>query len=336
MIPDRQKIIAQLGVEDDGISHADIAWYIEVLITAGAWIGSIALVLPIAALFGFANGSEAGLALPAILMVGIAFFLLRRPGGGPFLRQFASTIALVGEALLVATAGSLTESVLAAAGMAVVLLLVSLRFLPQASIQFPATIATLGLIILGVGIEYHLWAIDLVVTIAVALGTYLLISPPHRLDLRGFATALVFLGPLVLSMGELGMGSELGNDDWHPGRAAQIILIGVSLWLVWQLRFFIRERLILILLAVAVFVLGILMPAGLYGSVIFLLIAYALGSTPWAFVGSIGIIYAISRIYYNIGLTLMIKSFLLGGAGIVCIALWIIAERASRVSKPHG
>ncbi len=101
----------------------------------------------------------------------------------------------------------------------------------------------------------------------------------------------------------------------------------------WQLRFFIRDRLILVLLAGAVFVLGVLMPTGLYGSVIFLLIAYALGSVPWAFVGSVGVTYAVSRIYYNMDLTLMIKSFLLGGAGIVCVALWIVAERASRVSK---
>lgn len=333
MTYDRQKIIGQLGVADDGIKHADIAWYIEVLITAGAWISSIALVLPVTALFGFADGSVTRLVLPAILMVGVAFFLLRRPSSGPFLRQFASTMALVGQGLLVAVAGMLTESVIAAAGAAVVLLLISLRFLPQAAIQFPATIATVGLIILAVGLEYHSWAIDLIVAVAMALGIYLLISPPRRVDLRGLATALVFLGPLVLGMGELGLARELGDYDWYPGRVAQLILIGISLWLVWQLRLFIRERLLLILLAVAVFVLGILMPAGLYGSVIFLLIAYALGSVPWAFVGSIGIAYAVSRIYYNLDLTLMIKSFLLGGAGIICISLWVVAERASRASK---
>lgn len=332
MIYDRQKIIAQLGVEDDGIRHADIAWYIEILITAGAWISSIALVLPVAALFNFAD-EEAGLAVPSILMVGVAFFLLRRPSSGPFLRQFASTIALVGQGLLVAVAASLTESVTASAGAALILLLISLRFLPQASIQFPATVATLGLIILAVGIDYHSWAIDLIVAVTMALGTYLLIFPPRLLDLRGLATALVFMGPLVLGMGELGLARELADYDWYPGQAAQLILIGISLWLVWQLRFFIRERLILILLAAAVFILGILLPAGLYGAVIFLLIAYALGSVPWAFIGSIGVIYAVSRIYYNMDLTLMIKSFLLGGAGIVCVVLWLAAERASRVSK---
>jgi len=333
MIYDRQKILAQLGAADDGIKHADIAWYIEVLITAGAWISAIVLVLPIAALFGFTDGSESGLLLPAVLMIGVSFFLLRQSSGGPFLRQFASTISLVGQALLVAVAGILTESIFAMAGTAVLLLLISLCFLPQASIQFPATIGTICLIIAVMAFENHLWAIDLVVTAGMALGTYLLICPPHRVDLRGFATALVFLGPPVLGIGELGLARELGDYDWYPGRAAQLILIGISLWLVWQLRFFIRERLVLILLAVAVFVLGILMPAGLYGSIIFLLIAYALGSVPWAFVGSIGVTYAVSRIYYNMDLTLMIKSFLLGGAGIICIALWIVAERASRMSK---
>ncbi len=334
MIYDRQQIFAQLGVEDDGIKHADIAWYIEVLITVGAWISSIALVLPIAVLFSFANGSEAGLLLPALLMVGVAFFLLRRAEGGPFLRQFASTIALVGQGLLVAVAGSLSESILVAAGTAVVLLMISLKFLPQASIQFPATIATLGLVILGVGMEYHVWAIDLVVTAAMALGVYLLISPPHRLDLRGLATGLVFLGPIILGLGELGMASELGDYAWYPGRAAQLILIAISLWLVWQCKIFIRDRLVWILVAAAVLVLGILMPAGLYGSIIFLLIAYALGSVPWAFVGSLGVTFAVSRIYYNMDLTLMIKSFLLAGAGIICICLWIVAERAARMSKP--
>lgn len=335
MIYNRQEVFTQLGVEDDGIKHADIAWYIEVLITAGAWISSIALVLPIAALFGLANGSETGLLLPALLMVGVAFFLLRRPDGGPFLRQFASTIALVGQGLLVAVAGSLTDSILVAAGTAVVLLVISLRFLPQASIQFPATIATLGLVILGMGIEHYVWAIELIVTLAMALGAYLLISPPHWMDLRGLATGLVFLGPIVLGLGELGVASELGDYAWYPGRAAQLILIAISLWIVWQCRIFIRDRLILILLTAAVLILGILMPAGLYGSVIFLLIAYALGSVPWAFVGSVGVTFAVSRIYYNMDLTLMIKSFLLAGAGIICVGLWIVAERVARMSKTH-
>lgn len=335
MIYNRQKVLAQLGVEDDGIKHADIAWYIEVLVTVGAWISSILLILPIAALFGFAHGPGAGLVVPALLMVGVAFFLLRLPKGGPFLRQFAATIALVGQGLLVAVAGSSADSVLVAAGAAVVLLVISLKFLPQASIQFPATIATLGLLILGLGVEHYEWAIELIVTVAMALGVYLLISPPHRIDVRGLATGLVFLGPIVLGLGELGVARELGNYAWYPGGAAQLILIAISLWLVWLCKIFIRDRLILILLTAAVLILGILMPAGLYGSVIFLLIAYALGSVPWAFVGSVGVTFAVSRIYYNMDLTLMMKSFLLAGAGIICVGLWIVAERVARMSSLH-
>ncbi|MEZ5647892.1 MAG: DUF4401 domain-containing protein [Alphaproteobacteria bacterium] len=333
-LTNRQKVFTQLGIVDDGIQYAEIAWYIEILITIGAWFSALALTVPVIAIFGLSSDSAKELLVPAVVVVVAAFFILRQSTIGPFLRQFAATLALAGEGLFVIVMGDLTHSLEIAATAAVVLTLVSLSFLPQVSIQFPATVATMGLIILAIVFDSDsVWLVDFTLAFSMAFGVYLLLQPPRRFDVRGFATALVLIAPIVLGFGELGLARELGEYTWYPGWAAQSVLVLIALWLVWRLRLFIHDRRMQLLLAAAVILLGAIIPAGLYSAVVLLLIAYSLGSMPWAVISGLAVCYAVTRLYYMLGISLLLKSFLLAGAGLICIGLWFFAERAARVGE---
>ena len=116
------------------------------------------------------------------------------------------------------------------------------------------------------------------------------------------------------------------------GWFAKALYIGIFLWLVgihWQSATTPDVRTRLSVFAATAVVVGMLLPPGGMAALMIIMLAFVLGSRPLALLGILLQINYIWRFYYDMEVTLLIKSGIFMAVGAVLVFAWWLMMRRS-------
>lgn len=301
-------------------------WYVQAMLGFGAWIAALAL-------FG------AGVALIALtladsfddigtpgLVIGAAAFaaglaILRGSPAAPFKSQFGVAFAAAGLSLAAAGLAEMTEGVAASALLAVLATALVATVTRSQLLQFLTAALAFVLAIVALADSGQPFILDWM-ALAFAAGVGLQLRPPAS-DLRAVGLVLLLL--------PLPAGAILPDLGWLWGRvsvgglvaqAVHLALFGLIVGLLWR-RWPGREaRVGLSLLAVVALGATWLLPVGGSGALVVLALAFVLGSRLLALLGALLQAWFLWQFYYDLGLTLLVKSLILVAAGAALLVLW--------------
>lgn len=321
---------ARRAVEAAAVS--DAPWYLRAATAVGAWVTAAAMILAVGLSFLPAFDGE-HLAMTAA-GIGIAIaagaVALHRGSRGAFATQFAIAAALAGQALLAAGIGLEFEAMVPAAAVAMAstaLLAVAIR---DPELQFLSSAGTIGAVFAALLEQEVPQASGILAAVTLPAALPLLLRPPSGFDLRGLAWALLLAPLAAMSVPEVG-----GLDaDWLP-RAAYAGALAATLALVWHGTAPERRPVVAAGGAVAMLV-GAVAAAGIAGSLLLLALAFLLGSRMLAAVGAVAHVWFVSRFYYDLELTLLEKSGMLTGVGLLLLGLWSLWTHHSSERRRHG
>lgn len=323
------------GVADGLVASypgAAVPWYLRVAIAIGAWLTSAALILAVGVMLGQVF-LESGLPLAAAglgTVIAAAAVALHRGSRGAFQTQCAVAAALAGQALMVGGLGFEAESVTVAAIMACAVAAVLAAVFRDQELQFLSCALAIGAVLaalLEAGVP-QAGGVLLAATLPAAL--LLLLRPPAGADLRGLSWALLLVPQAALALPEVGVS----DADWLPraGYAAGLVATLALLSRVGSA----GSRFTLAAGAAVAVLLGAVASAGVIGSLLLLALGYLLGSRMLAGLGIAAHVWFVGRFYYDLELTLLVKSGMLVAAGLLLLTLWWVWRRSDREIPGDG
>jgi hypothetical protein len=310
--------------------NAPQPWYVRTMLMFSGWLGALFLFGFVGALMAFAVETAVGALIVGAIVLTASRIIFRLPKAGDFVAQFGLAAALAGQILLtVGFAKLLNEDkvlfwlVLTAVEIALIALLPNFLHrvactlmgafaLGMASykMQLPyVSTAALAAAFAGVWLAQSRWGkhVSLWEAVGIGLGVSLALWDVQQfLDFWALQWGPVSYRGLMFQIGKVGMALVFVAAVWRL-----TVREGVSLDSA-------KGRLALVgavLLAAASWVAPGLLPSTLVA-----LLGFACGSRFLLGVGLIGLIAFVSRYYYSLETTLLVKSGLLAAAGAVLLA----------------
>lgn len=324
------QVEVQLGTQGaDSPASPPTPWYVRVLVIVSAWIAALLFLV---FLFGMAFFDVEETAL----VLGVGFIAvavgLRRWAKGLFLQQMAFAVSVTGQACflfgLVDVLGEVPNADVLIWLAALLLQLAMLVLYPDVAHRFVSVVAAVGAM-LGLLYTTKLWDGVHGVTALLVAGTGWLWMQEVRLQTGRFAAlqrpvAYGGVFALLLLFGLAVMPAEvLPLVRWWPSTlvlaAGLLALVG---WL-----FHLRQQPVLsrpvLVLAVAVVLVAVLTreAPGVLASLLVLAIGFDRHNRVLMGLALIALALYLGWFYYDLGLSLLYKSFLLMGTGIVLLAL---------------
>jgi hypothetical protein len=340
-MPELGRICAELRIDErrarEALSRAGgegvpaMPWYVRLVAGIGAWVTAMAAIALGAVILFEALGVEydATIAVLGAAYLVFGLVLLRPERSGVYLTQLGLAVAAAGVAMIALGVGLETDEVWAAAlvtsaltaGIVIATANKTLQFLSAA---LAAVLVCVSLLELKV--PYYL---DIAALAGVA-GVVLMLRPPQR-DLQPVAIVLLLTFPLFAIFGTDEIRWAVGSVPRAGGWIARALHIGLFLLLVaihWQRAATPDVRARLGTFAAAAAVVCVLLPPGGSAALVIMMLAFVLGSRPLALLGSLLQIYYIWRFYYDMDVTLLVKSGILAAVGLVLLlASWLIMRR---------
>ena len=325
-------------------------WFVRVLHAASGWLASIFLLLMFGAMFHRLFNNVPALLLIGASLIGIAFFLFRNSDHTLFLEHLALSLSLAGQALIgfaiFRVFGNISSSS-ALSWLALALLELILFFIMKdafhrliSAFLFAVTFHQAALLI---GVSSLIIPLFLGIAVWVWLSEY---RPPETLFLKqsaGYGLSLALLW--IAGVGVVAKWSIYGM---HPTPLLHLNLPWLTALFNGAILFFtiyklMRNALIgqnLLKIAALAFVLLIMLVStkmpGLSIAVALLIVGFSRGnlvlqgSSIAALLGSVG------RFYYTLHTTLLIKSALLTGSGILLLIGYAFFRHITRDTTPTG
>jgi uncharacterized membrane protein len=342
--------------EDDIISAAtaieanDNPWYIELF---------IALAAIVTACFGFTffglmfaailNDANIGLAL---CVLGVPFYagalFLRRKNKGGYLRHLLNTLIMVGAAMIVGgfllafeNKSDFIEDGLVV--LVIVLALINIYCVKDKIIEFLSVFLALNAIYFYLSESLNLPYENIILgAFSIALGVFLLTRMVGKRIYSAAAFALLLYPTLMATFPDSAerlsrLLGEIGDETFSilmfVEPAIGVIIAGLAIVYlnkVADLKSF-RPPLVFLLPILAIL---ILFPFG--GAFAFLLMVagYILGNRLLALFGILFQIYYLYMFYYELSISLGVKSYILLAVGVVLIAIWAFANKTYQASVP--
>ena len=147
-----------------------IPWYIRLAVGLGAWAATALLLGFIGALAGLEN-SVARLLFGAVLLSGAVW--LRRDTRAEFMRQAAVAASLASQALIISAVHDMTDSTLAACVSAIALAIALVRMMPDAVHRFLSGALGAGALIVAASTLAVPGAVEMATLLLVAVAAYL-------------------------------------------------------------------------------------------------------------------------------------------------------------------
>lgn len=336
------QLCAKLGI-DHGAAKAALAkaeaesdhdhpWYVHLMLAIGSWVTAVLVMV----LGGFfitlvldldGDSFAPVLAVFGLAFFAIAFFMLRRQKAGVFSTHFATALAAAGQGMVAIGIGTYFEEPVAAALASlpfavIIAVAINSRMLQGLSSAWVAILVFVTLI------ERDFPFILEVAALGVAAGVFLHLYPPRR-DLAPTAGVLLLVGPLLSMMfdfqGEIGMTAVVGS-----GWIAQLIFVALILFLLQALWRHAEDRtgqIELAIFAAAAIAVAVILPPGAGAALVILVLAFSLGARVLALLGVALEAYFLWKFYYDLNMTLLHKSFMLAGVGLVLLVLWGVLAR---------
>lgn len=315
-------------------------WFVMALMAVGSWIAALVIIsfggFFLALAFELGGDESFGFALAVLGVIFFAggFALLRRESNGMFADQFGTAIAAAGQGMVAVGAGMHAESALPAALLSLPFSVAIVMLLDNRILQALSSGWTLILFLVALNEYEFLYPLE-VSAAAVAVGVFLILRPTVR-DLAPTAMVFLLLGPVVAILadfrGEIGVAYEVLLIGWP----AKVIYAAIAIYLFYALWLQTADpagRTRLALFAAAAAVLGILLPPGGSAAIVILVLAFSLGSRMLAALGILLQIYFLSKFYYDLDMTLLVKSMILVAAGLIMLGLWAVMMRAGSVEQ---
>jgi hypothetical protein len=305
-------------------------WYIQGLIGVSAWIAALCFIgfLAIAGLIDSESGLIIGGVIFCLAAVGLKWWLPRSIFAG----QLALALGLAGQALFIVGIGSQTENAAAAAFAAIGLELVLLVIYRDTFQRLLSTLIIVGAVV----VLFFEWDIQETVHILILLlaalalfiweqETYLsttFLAEVYRPV--GYGCSVALLALLTPSM-----ITELEIEWWWLSAAGLLALLLVLEYLILaELDISWRHPTALALLGGT---LLLLWPAwqspGILGALLVLLVGFRGGNRLLTGLAAIFLAVFIIAFYYNLELTLLVKSFMLMGSGVIILAVRYVLLR---------
>lgn len=302
-----------------------LPWYAEAVAALGGWLAALTLTGAFGSLLFGASGNEASLGILGLIGT-VAGAIGHRRFTGAFGHQFALALMLAGQTLMVTAVGVSANSLPPAAAVAVVLAMVLVPLVPDRMHQFLTVAAAVILPITAMLIDKVPYAIQIAALVSVPSGVALLLYPTRPLDTRPAAFVLLLTAPFCDAFASF--VSEFGiplSTGWG-GRLAYLIGLAWPFALLWP-QAAKPGRILLLGAAAAAVTTILLLPAGLVAGLLFMVLAYTIGSRLLAGLGVVLEIFFMTHLYYDLRLNLMHKSLLLAAIGAVLLALWLAWRR---------
>lgn len=309
-----------------------LPWFAEAVAAVGGWLAALTLTAAFSSLIAGASRNEAALGILGLLVT-VAGAAGHRRFTGAFGHQFALALMLAGQTLMVLAVGIGTESVSAAAAMTVGLAVVLVPLVPDRMHQFLTVTAAVALPVIAMLVDNVPYATQIIALITVPAGAALLLVPTRPLDTRPAAVVLLLAAPLCDAAG--GFAAEIGvplATGWG-GRLAYLIGLGWPLALLWP-QVEKPGRMLILGVGAAAVTAVLLLPAGLVAGLVFLVLAYTIGSRLLAGLGVALEIFFMTHYYYDLRLDLMAKSLMLAAIGGVLLVLWLAWRRLIAEPRP--
>lgn len=305
--------------------RSSLPWYAEAIAAIGGWLAALILTIAVAALVGGVTESELLLGVLGAGLTAAAAFAHRKATGA-FGHQFTLALMLAGQSLMVGSVAVSTESVTAAAIAAVVLALVLVPLVPDRMHQFVTVAAAALMSLAALMMDGGTGGAQIFALLTVPAGVALLLYPTRPLDSRPAAFVLLLAGPVCDVLASFAADTGLFLWTGWGGRLAYLIGLGWPLALLWR-QAGRHGRLLAAGVAAVGLTAALLLPAGLVAGLMFMVLAFAIGSRLLAGLGVAVEIVVMTRFYYDLQFDLLAKSVLLAVVGGVLLALWLAWRR---------
>lgn len=324
----------------------DMPWHVRAAVGVGAWIATAFLL---GAVFAIAELEEPmARALVGGLLVAAAV-VVRRRARAEFLRQAAVASCLAGQALIIAGVGQQLDSVLAASVTCLLLSVALLWFMPDRVHRFLSALIGAGsLAVAAVAAELP-WALEIATLVLVACAAYVWrvgirdrdAGVAEMLEPAGYGLVVALFGVLLFDTAASMEPLRWATDDFTRQRFSPITTIGITLalmTLVWKI---IDEhgashssaRSFAALAGVAALGAGALSSPGIVAGAAALVLAFDRRNKVLLGLAVIFLLVFGSAYYYRLDLTLLEKSAVLVGSGLLLIA---IRQRIAPDDAEHG
>lgn len=325
--PDLDALLTRLGgVPRDRLPDqltrpgGGVPWFLWAISALGAFLSGLLLLAAIFLLLeplGHDHLEVTGFLAGAAVFAAAAVLELRlRHHGSLFLHTLILTLVMGGAmAMVLATlVGAPSLWIGALLAWALTLLVTPLLRAPLLTMTGAAGAMTITLAAIyerawSVLSPWQTMGVAAVTALGVAVALALLLAPPRRApDLRPAAVAMAVV-PVIFLQNEpmLSAAALLGTAPYALAALAGLWRL-VSPWR-WAL------------LAVPLLALAALSP-GAAGALLALVLAFTLGNRWLAALGVVGLVAALSHLYYSLDITLLEKSAVLAAAGLVTLAGW--------------
>jgi hypothetical protein len=301
-------------------------WYVQLILGLGAWITALAIVAFGLAFMALVLDMEepklphAGL---GVAMCGLGLWLLARRHDRVFRHHFAAALCAAGSALAAIGIGFESDDLWSAAAVAALLALLVVWRGRDPVLQFLTTALAVVLVLAGLIGDEVPYRVDIVAFMA-PLGLWLYLRPP-RTDVRPAATVLLLAMPLLAAVDDIAL--FVPSQGGWIARAVHIGLFLALLWPFWPRVQEASERLALRVSAVLAVAVCLLMPAGGSAALLLMMLAFTLGSRAFAIIGTLLQVYFIWRFYYDLEASLLDKSLVLMGVGVLLLAAYAALTR---------
>ncbi len=305
-------------------------WYVQWVVGLGAWITALVLTaLGGAFIFALLEIDTPGaLAVFGIGYAAMGGALLRSENDSVFVQQLGLATAAAGTALIVGGIAAEAESLWIGFIVSLALLAGVVHIANNRTLQFlvaAMALAYFGAALVDVKASYLL---D-IAAVATPIGMYLYLRPP-KIDLAPTSIALLLAFP-VATLYFVEDVYWLRNVDLG-GTLAKILHILLFLGLAWLHWTNVRSRQGQILgFAVVATAVCVILPPGGSAAMLLLMLAFVVGSRPFAVVGAALQAQWLVRYYYSLEMDLLNKSILLMAVGLLLLVAWWLANRSDRV-----
>ena len=336
------RLCASFGIDPDAARSAlakaetdsdhDHPWYVHLMLAIGSWVTAVLVI----ALGGFfitlvldldGDSFAPVLAVFGLVFFAIAFFMLRRREAGVFSTHFATALAAAGQGMVAVGIGIYVEEPGAAALVSAPFAVIIAAAIDNRMLQGLSS-AWVAILVFVTLFEREFPFILEVAALGVAAGVFLHLYPPRR-DLAPTAGVLLLVGPLLSMMfdfqDEIGM-TAVAASGW----IAQLIFVALILFLLQALWRHAENRtgqIELAIFAAAAIAVAVILPPGAGAALVILVLAFSLGARVLALLGVVLEVYFLWKFYYDLNITLLHKSFMLAGVGLVLLALWGVLAR---------
>lgn len=322
----------------DGRDHGDaLPWYVQVLIGIGAWISAlfaIGLVVSVIALLIEPRDPEYLLLVLGAVGYGGALAAWRLARHSVFLDQLGAVVGVAGVASMAFAVALLAEDAWSVAGFLVVIGAVSIFARVGRLFQFLVAAMAIFVLHLALFEDKIPYGVEILLLLTLLPGVLMVRFPPRKWEVYPTAVAALFAAPVydAFLWSWALSGSGRGDYGWSPATLAMAALFAVLLYDDHHRRGGGSVSAGFVFLGLAGILSVLALPPGGGTLVILLLLAYRIGSWPLTLSASVLEGFFLWRFYYDLQMTLLVKSGILTGVGLLLLGSWILLDRQARRS----